>query len=252
MSGGRLTQSERRQIASGLADNLPYAAIARRLGRPTSTITREVMRNGGPTGYRADLAQRATERRAHRRARPAPRGQQAPVTSGGRDAEAIRHYEETFTVMLMHQGMPKTTARVLTCLFTADAGSLTATELVHRLQISPPSVSKAIKSLENEGLVRRESDERRRVRYIVDDNVWYQSTIEAARGMAEVAAISRQGVDIFGRGTATATRLEGMARFSEVISETILRAAAQGREVLRTKTEVSSHDAEKAVADEIV
>src|SRR3954469_3822010 len=72
MPGGRLTQQERQQIALGLADGLAYAEIARRLDRPTSTITREVMRNGGPTGYRADLAHRATERRAHRPAPPTP------------------------------------------------------------------------------------------------------------------------------------------------------------------------------------
>ncbi|GAA4984233.1 hypothetical protein GCM10025734_06900 [Kitasatospora paranensis] len=77
MPGGRLTQQERQQIALGLADNLPYAEIARRLDRPTSTITREVMRNGGPTAYRADLAHRATEHRAHRR-RPATPGAPRP------------------------------------------------------------------------------------------------------------------------------------------------------------------------------
>ena len=70
MPGGRLSQQDRQQIALGLADSLPYAEIARRVDRPTSTVTREVMRNGGPTAYRADLAHRATERRAHRR-RPA-------------------------------------------------------------------------------------------------------------------------------------------------------------------------------------
>ena len=62
MPGGRLTQHERQQIALGLTDGLAYAEIARRVDRPTSTITREVMRNGGPTTYRADLAHRATER----------------------------------------------------------------------------------------------------------------------------------------------------------------------------------------------
>lgn len=74
MPGGRLTQTERQQIALGLADSLPYAEIARRLDRPTSTVTREVMRNGGPTAYRADLAHRATERRAHRRRPASARG----------------------------------------------------------------------------------------------------------------------------------------------------------------------------------
>ena len=73
MPGGRLTQQERQQITLGLADGLAYAEIARGVDRPTSTITREVMRNGGPTAYRADLAHRATERRAHRRRKARPR-----------------------------------------------------------------------------------------------------------------------------------------------------------------------------------
>lgn len=74
MPGGRLTQQERQQISLGLADGLAYAEIARRLDRPTSTVTREVMRNGGPTAYRADLAHHATERRTHRRRQATPRG----------------------------------------------------------------------------------------------------------------------------------------------------------------------------------
>ena len=48
MPGGRLSAHERQQIAAGLADGLAYAEVARQLDRPTSTITREVMRNGGP------------------------------------------------------------------------------------------------------------------------------------------------------------------------------------------------------------
>jgi DNA-binding MarR family transcriptional regulator len=101
MPGGRLTQPERQQIALGLADGLAYAEIARRTGRPTSTITREVMRNGGPT----------------------------------------------------------------------------ASELAARLQVSPASISKAVAFLDSQGLVRRERDERRRERYVVDDDIWYQAMI---------------------------------------------------------------------------
>lgn len=78
MPGGRLTQQERQQIALGVADGLAYAEIARRLDRPTSTVTREVMRNGGPTAYRADVAHRATERRAHRSRQAAPAGRSRP------------------------------------------------------------------------------------------------------------------------------------------------------------------------------
>lgn len=236
MSGGRLTQQERQQIAVGLADGLAYAQIARRLDRPTSTITREVMRNGGPTSYRADLAHRATERRAHRRRQSLPPQRRVTAQGNGRDDDAVREYEESFTTLLMQQGLPKMMARVLTCLLVADAGGLTAADLVQHLQISPASVSKAISFLEDQGLIRRERrEDRRRERYFVDDDVWYQSTITAARGTAQIAEIARQGVGVLGHGTAAATRLENIARFSDFVSESILRAAHQARDVLHTK-----------------
>ncbi|WP_406421744.1 helix-turn-helix domain-containing protein [Streptomyces sp. NBC_00873] len=240
MPGGRLTQQERQQIALGLADGLAYAEIARRLDRPTSTITREVMRNGGPTAYRSDLAHRATERRAHRRRQAAPRGPEAPAQAHGADAEALREYEETWTTLLMQQGLPKMMSRVLTCLYTTDAGSLTASELVQRLQVSPASISKAITSLESQGLIRRERDDRRRERYVVDDDVWYQGMIASARSTAQLAETARQGVGILGPDTPAANRLENIARFVDFVAESMTRAAEQAREVLYTKPETAS------------
>ena len=241
MPGGRLTQQERQQIALGLADGLAYAEIARRLDRPTSTITREVMRNGGPTAYRADLAHRATERRAHRRRQAGPRGTEAPPQAYGRDAEAVREYEEAFTTVLMTSGVPKMMARVLACLTLTDAGSLTASELVQRLQVSPASVSKAIAFLESQGLVRRERDERRE-RYVVDDDIWYQSMMASARSTAHLVETARQGVGVLGPDTPAATRLENIARFLDFVSESIARAAEQAREVLYTKADATSVD----------
>ncbi|MFC0624064.1 GbsR/MarR family transcriptional regulator [Kribbella deserti] len=243
MPGGRLTQQERQQIALGLADSLAYAEIARRLDRPTSTITREVMRNGGPTAYRADLAHRATERRTRRRPQALPRERRALTSGHGRDDAAVREYEETFTTLLMRQGLPQMMARVLTCLFVTDAGSLTAADLVQHLQISPASVSKAISFLEEQGLIRRERrDDSRRERYFVDDDVWYHSTIAGARGIAQVAETARQGVHVLVPGTPAAARLENIARFSDFISEAMLRAAEQVREVLHTKPETTPDD----------
>ncbi|RAG81152.1 MarR family transcriptional regulator [Streptacidiphilus pinicola] len=240
MPGGRLTQQERQQIALGLADDLSYAEIARRLERPTSTITREVDRNGGPLAYRADLAHRATERRARRRkqvATPHP-----DTRSHGPDDEALREYEETFTTLMMSQGLPRMTARVLTSLFISNAGSLTASELAAHLEVSPASVSKAVAFLEEQGLIRRERDERRRERYFVDEDVWYQSTIASAQGVAAVGRTARQGVALLGRGSPAATRLENIARFSDFISESMLRAAEQVRDVLHTKPESATGD----------
>jgi len=242
VSGSRLTQQERQQIARGLADDRPYAEIARSLDRPTSTITREVMRNGGPNAYRSDLAHLATERRAHRPKRTQSRQQAASAPGVRRDDGAVRAYEETFTDLLMQQGMPRMTARVMTCLLIADSGSVTAAELVRRLQISPATVSKAISSLESQGLISRRRDDRRRDRYFVDGDVWYQSTIDSARGMLKVAEIARQGVSVLGRDTLAGTRLENMARFSDHISEAIIRAADQVRELLHTRPATSTED----------
>ncbi|MFE2878228.1 MarR family transcriptional regulator [Streptomyces roseus] len=242
MPGGRLTQQERQQIALGVADGLAYAEIARRLERPTSTVTREVMRNGGPTAYRADLAHRATERRTHRRRKAAPQGPGTSAQAPGRDAEAVREYEEVFATVFMQSGLPRMTARVLAALYTTDAGSLTASELAAGLQVSPASVSKAITFLESQGLIRRERDERRRERYVVDDDVLYQSTMASARATAHLGDIARQGVTVLGPDSPAAARLENIARFVDFISESIMRAADHAREILHTKPGASSED----------
>ncbi|MGW0756832.1 helix-turn-helix domain-containing protein [Streptomyces sp. NPDC002814] len=244
MPGGRLTQQERQQIALGLADGLAYAEIARRLERPTSTITREVMRNGGPTGYRADLAHRATEHRAHRRKQAAPASPEAPPQAYGRDPEAVREYEEVFTTVLMASGTPKMMARVMSCLCISDSGSLTASELAQRLQVSPASISKAVAFLESQGLVRRERDDRRRERYVVDDDIWYQSMMASARALEQTVQTARQGVSVLGPGTPAGVRFENIARYLDFIAESTARAAEQARDILRTKPETTADGAD--------
>jgi DNA-binding transcriptional regulator GbsR (MarR family) len=131
-------------------------------------------------------------------------------------------------------------SRVLVCLYTTDAGSLTASELVQRLKVSPASISKAIAFLESQGLVRRERDERRRERYVVDDDVWYQAMIASARANTQIIQTARQGVGILGPNTPAGARLENIARFLDFVSESITRAAEQAREVLHTKAETTS------------
>lgn len=60
---------EREEISRGLVAGLAARAIARRLGRAPSTITREIARNGGRKAYRAhSAAERATD--AARRPKP--------------------------------------------------------------------------------------------------------------------------------------------------------------------------------------
>jgi predicted transcriptional regulator len=242
MPGGRLTQQERQQIAVGLADGLAYAEIARRLDRPTSTVTREVMRNGGPTGYRADLAHHATQRRTQRRTQTAPRGAQAAPQPYGRDAEAVQEFQEALTTVLMTSGLPKMMARVMGCLYTADT-SLTASDLAQRLQVSPASVSKAVTFVADLDLIRRESDGRRE-RYVIDNDLWYQSMLRSVRDNDRFSETARQGAAVLGRDTPAGNRLENAARFLDFVSESLNRAVEQARDVLYTKPETPPAGAE--------
>lgn len=227
MPGGRLTHEDRTRIAEGLAEGLSYTEIATRLGRPVSTVTREVARNGGPAGYRADEAQHATRGRARRRAAP------ARDAAGGRDSEAVRELAEQFTESLAQSGLSRMTARVLTSLFLADADGLTAAELVRRLGVSPASVSKAIGELEQQELVRRERDpHRRRDRYVIDADVWFRAWLESARQNAMLAGLARRGAEVLGPGTPAGARLEDAGRFFEHAFRTIMEAAEQWRATL--------------------
>jgi IS30 family transposase len=59
----RLSPAEREEISRGLAGGETLRAIARRLGRASSTVTREVAANGGRRRYRAGPADKAAVRR---------------------------------------------------------------------------------------------------------------------------------------------------------------------------------------------
>ena len=61
-----LMLGEREVISRGLARGLSMRAIASRLGRSASTVSREINRNGGYACYRASLAEEVARRRALR------------------------------------------------------------------------------------------------------------------------------------------------------------------------------------------
>ena len=65
-SGLALTLAEREEISRAVVAGHSIRSIAASLGRAPSTISRELSRNGGQEGYRANQADRAAWDRAHR------------------------------------------------------------------------------------------------------------------------------------------------------------------------------------------
>jgi DNA-binding transcriptional ArsR family regulator len=215
--GARLTDDDRAAIAALLADGLSFAEIARRLGRPTSTITREVARNGGAAGYRADTAAAATHRRASR------------LAGGVVRPAAVRAFEDRFASTMAHTGLPPTPARVLAALLATDDASLSAAELVRRLEISPASVSKAVGYLTELALIRRERDPGdRRARYVVDDDAWYRACLREVEVCATWSGAARQGAEVLGDSPA-GTRLDRLSRYFDHVGRDLAASAERWR-----------------------
>ncbi|MGG7569567.1 helix-turn-helix domain-containing protein [Streptomyces sirii] len=236
MPGGRLTSEDRQHIATWLAEGLGYAEIGRRLERPASTVMREVTRNGGPDGYGADRAQDATRDRARRRKQAQPPAPPVPDIGHGRDPQAVQDFTESYTALLVQQGLPQMAARVLVCLYITDSGALTAADLVQRLRVSPASVSHAVTFLEQQGILRRErTPGGRRERYVIDDDIWLRSTLAAVQMNDALVAASQRGAEILGAATPAGARFDSSAEFLLLMSEALQRAVEEYRQRLAAR-----------------
>ncbi|BAW09995.1 GbsR/MarR family transcriptional regulator [Nocardia seriolae] len=231
MPGGRLGPEDRRLIAAGLSRGLGYADIARQLNRPTSTVSREVTRNGGPGRYRAEVAQAATAVRSRRRTlRPRLAEKPSGTDEYGRSPALLAEFSADFAMLFAQSGMPKMASAVLARLYAADSGSLTAAELVALLRVSPATVSAAVGYLEEQALIRRDRDPgSRRDRYFIDESAWYRATLAGARANGRLAAKARDGADALGAGTPAGMRLLGMSEYLERVSLDMVRSAERWR-----------------------
>jgi IS30 family transposase len=102
---GRLRLADREEISLGLRGGETFCAIAARLGKATSTVSREVAGNGGRGGYRAW--------RAHQRARERARRPKTPRLACPRLAAQV-------TVWLQAWWSPQEISRRLRIEFAGD------------------------------------------------------------------------------------------------------------------------------------
>lgn len=228
MPGNRLNHQDRQHIADGLTAGLSYAEIAVQLRRPTSTISREVARNGGRDAYRAEHAHLATAQRAHRihhTSTSAPPPAPAP----------LRDFREQFTAMMVATGLPRMPAQVLVCLLTAENDGLPAAELAADLRVSPASISKAVLYLEQLRLIKRERDtHRRRERYLIDDDIWYQASTREVQTCAAWAGAARQGAELLA-DTPAGNRMAEMAQYFHHVGQDLARSAQHWHDTLTSR-----------------
>ncbi|SDK41837.1 MarR family protein [Lentzea albidocapillata subsp. violacea] len=213
MPGKRLDEEERQLIAQFLWDGLGYSEIGRRLQRPASTIQREVARNGGHNSYRPGAAHRAASERAMRRM---PAVDDLDVDeeaySFDRSPAQVQEFHLRLVAVFRQTGLTRTAARILAEIFMTDRGSLSATELVLRLSVSPGTVSRSTAYLQELDLLHAERDGKR-MRYFLGDDLWYRAWLSSAQRNSIWAQTGLDGAEIFGLGTPVGARLKDMGQF---------------------------------------
>ncbi|NKY54404.1 GbsR/MarR family transcriptional regulator [Nocardia vermiculata] len=225
MPGGRLTAFDRDHIAEALSQGIGYAEIARQLSRPTSTVSREVQRNGGPCRYNARRAQRATERRARRRVRNTVGSE--PATDG-----PLSDFLDDFAATIATTGLSPTAARVMVALYSSDTAAVTAAELVRHLGVSPATISASVTALEAQGLLRRERlPGTRHDTYRIGDDPWVRATLASAEQMATLVVAAHRGAAVFAARPA-GPRFEAMGEFLEYVRNDMLASVQRWRRVL--------------------
>ena len=137
----RLSPAEREEISRGLKHGLSLRAIATKLGRSPSTISRDVRANGGRIRYRAWWADKQALRRSTRPRRPklarnarlrseverlltrlwSPQQISAYLQRAYRDDEAMRISHETVYQALFVQGRGALRKELTACLRTGRA-----------------------------------------------------------------------------------------------------------------------------------
>jgi predicted transcriptional regulator len=134
------------------------------------------------------------------------------------DTTAVARFIERFALDLAASGMPRMPARVFAGLLATDSGSLTAGELADLLQVSPASVSNAVRYLEHSALIKREREPgSRRDHYRVDQDVWYELYAHRDQLLLEWADTVRDGMAAVGPDTSAGLRLAETLAFFEFV-----------------------------------
>jgi predicted transcriptional regulator len=148
-----------------------------------------------------------------------------------RDHEGVARFIERFALDLTSSGMPRMPSRVFAGLLVVDSGSLTAGEIAEQLQVSPASVSGAVRYLEQLGLiVRAREPGARRDHFLIDQDVWYQLYTSRDEMLVSWAGTVRDGLALVGADTPAGLRLAETLAFFEFVHEELMALTKRWRE----------------------
>ncbi|WP_181802234.1 GbsR/MarR family transcriptional regulator [Streptomyces shenzhenensis] len=151
-------------------------------------------------------------------------------TAGGRDAETVSKFVESFAAQLVEAGMQRMPARVFAALLSSDEGALTSAELGERLRISPAAVSGAVRYLTMTHMIAREREPgSRRERYRVHGDQWYEALTNREAVIKRWETALREGVASLGPDTPAGRRMAETLAFFEFVDEEIVKMMERWR-----------------------
>ncbi|WP_031078661.1 GbsR/MarR family transcriptional regulator [Streptomyces sp. NRRL S-118] len=150
--------------------------------------------------------------------------------------EQVSRFVERFAAELTEAGMQRMASRVFAALLASDSGSRTSAELSEQLRISPAAVSGAIRYLNQVGMVSREREPgSRRDRYVLHNELWYETFTRRDQILTRWEAILREGAESLGRDSAAGARVAETAEFFEFLQKEMHQMLDRWREHRATR-----------------
>ncbi|WP_328680882.1 GbsR/MarR family transcriptional regulator [Streptomyces sp. NBC_00343] len=160
----------------------------------------------------------------------------ATDTPGGRDAESVSKFVESFAAQLVEAGMQRMPARIFAALLSSDEGAMTSVELGEQLRISPAAVSGGVRYLAQQHMVSREREPgSRRERYRVQGNQWYEALTNREAVLKRWEAALGEGVVSLGAETPAGRRMAETLAFFEFVDGEIVAMMERWRAYRETR-----------------
>ena len=132
----------------------------------------------------------------------------------------VARFVERLGSSLTDAGMPRLPARVFAALLADEDGRMTSSELAEALEVSPASISGAVRYLAQVHMIHRERERgTRRDVYVVMEDAWHEAMISSRTAYAPILAVITDGVDVVGGvGTQPGARLALSVEFLEFLA----------------------------------